>query len=491
MQNHQGTAMQISNIKNKLFYFLNAFGLLLTFFYFLNISQPTFNLFRVLPYDDWRFGMLILLALFSLAGLFSDNKIQLSSVLFAKADKLFWLWPAIQILALLSLCSAQIPYRAVNDACLLTLLFASFINLSLFAAHHRDLCEKIYQMIAFTLFAMMLSFLIATAIAYSRHQPLPFWHEHFFNIRFYDELVMPCIFLLWHSCHQGFFRNCANWLKACIYAISAFYMLAIIHDGGRAATLSIFAAVVAVTLSAGKNKKILLAPCLSLAAAFALYYSLLHFDVISSEATATLARTSSSGRSELWLYALQLFQTHPLLGIGGGAYNVLAIGDYPVAYRVLHPHHFILLWLAEWGLTGLALTVLYSAFIYALFRNRQQIPPFIFASSIAITINALLSGSFTYPHTQLLDILLLSFAFSHMLDKQPRSTQTSKLSGLTNFKPLTLVALTYIGFTQLLSAPNIVQLHSQFYTEPMKPRFWQDGRLNAPTRIIIINQSQE
>src|SRR5690606_34937631 len=127
---------------------------------------------------------------------------------------------------------------------------------------------------------------------------------------------------------------------------------------------------------------------------------------------------TATTRLWLWQSALKMFYDHPIIGIGPGNYNV-ALKDYApsrllfsektkIEKNYLHSHNVFLNILAEFGLSGLIITLAFVMYLSIALVRRFGIFPFL--PSHALLSAIFLSFCFdNFFHSQFYFVLSLTF----------------------------------------------------------------------------------
>lgn len=272
-------------------------------------------------------------------------------------------------------------------------------------------------------------------------------------------------------------------------------------DGARSALLSVGVALFLLLLFSQKKKEELLLPLVSLLVAFLLYFII---NQLLASAGHTLVRTTTSGRSALYLSSLSQFFEHPFFGVGGG--NFKAWHNHPTS----HPHSFVFKWLVEAGLVGLGFLLLFFWGAWRLFSQGRKVQGWAWAAPAMVTVNALFSGGFVYPLSQFLSFLLFSYGISLVLSsseirKSPTAPTTftapmiggtpflatAKSGGLSAFivvKALSLVAILLMIVMTAKTLPVIKKMdlaedfslearaqYREYFQLSHGPSLWQRG----------------
>ena len=138
----------------------------------------------------------------------------------------------------------------------------------------------------------------------------------------------------------------------------------------------------------------------------------------------------TSDRSYLWKLATHSIASHPWLGVGPQHFA----HEGATLYKGAHPHNFYLQIAAEWGIPALlclASVLVLSARVLARAGARlaavdlanQQILTTLIVAGTAILIDALFSGSFVMPQSQLAIALVFSIGYAWVSHQEGTASQ--------------------------------------------------------------------
>lgn len=415
-----------------------------------------------LPYDEWRlmqlpFYLLVCLLVWREPLLFPSQQRRVGIVAAMYAAALLFFFSV-------SVVSAEEKVRYLAELSTYFLLFITALYLAHALRRYPGLTEISLTGIALSATATAIWLPIASLLFFVDRELFGDWHTSFANIRFYDDMLLPCFFVLWHQ--AGWLKN-KRWL---VFALTALYALTIWADGARAILLSIGTALALTYMFRERNLKKLLIPLTGFGVAFLLYSIWI---IVFSFPTHKLARYTSSGRIELWQTAWQAWLAHPITGVGG---NQIATYNTENA-RALSPHNLVLQWLAEWGFAGILVIAGFVWLGCIIWRQRRQLPFFVFAGLIAIFVNAQLAGAPVYPHTQIMYTWVLAWACSYIIPADGVSRLSTSherayrlfLSCLAGLCLLCLIAIHHQDYYQRGGT-------SSWQTDLANPRFWQFGQ---------------
>jgi O-antigen ligase len=162
----------------------------------------------------------------------------------------------------------------------------------------------------------------------------------FANVRWFGEFAVAVIGL----CAAGFLRRDKFYLPIATAAFSLAFW-----TGSRGAIVAPFAGFLLCTLLFREFRSVrawLLLPLAALAG-LALASALDALDPMGSSGSAAIARYGSTGRFDLWQYAIREILERPWLGHGEGQFQFLHPG-----YTVVQSHNVVLQVLYTWGFVG-------------------------------------------------------------------------------------------------------------------------------------------
>ena len=402
------------------------------------------------PYDEWRLmQMAILIALTTCLPLLS--KPALSS-------------PAKWGLLVLNLSIPihTILYQPHSNLSTLLCIFVLMLNVIIFYSPYltNRLTQYALAIIAITpiLTTMWLPIETVLLVLQPDIATQTAWTGSFLNIRQYDDVVLPLIFLLL-SLKLG--------KRFTLFAIIATTLMlwGSIQNGARAFFISL-AIGISITMVLQKQWRWSTPLLSSLVIASAVFAASILF--LQQTPLKSLARSGSSGRIQIWSQALHSWMQHPLLG-----------SKIPNEYQpVLHPHNFVLQMLADYGVIGIFILGGFGLLLLKIIKNRNHMPPLLLAGTIAISCNSLFSGSMVYPQAQMANMLFIMWALSHIPSittiQAPIQTQNHKLlKTSTIIVTLLLFSLQFSNLSMWNSEsqpPDLIQSKAVF-----APFVWQYG----------------
>lgn len=184
-------------------------------------------------------------------------------------------------------------------------------------------------------------------------------------------------------------------------------------------------------------------------------------------------RTSLSGRDRIWLWAWEMAQANPWLGVGpmhfSAVYNPIAA----------HPHQVILQWAAEWGLpaTVMALALGLWGMLFGISRLRNgEIDNTSAALWLAIAgalVLAQVDGVFVMPYSEAWLAILIGLALARWsAPGQARPAQRWFLRILA--VPVVLI-VGNILINEVPTLPQDSEAHMTKHHTGWTPRFWGQG----------------
>lgn len=287
------------------------------------------------------------------------------------------------------------------------------------------------------------------------------WQMNAGNIRVYDSVVIPIIFL-------AIYLKSINYKYIyCAYPLVIFLLtLALWFDSARAALLSVSIGLVVIFIFSKQYRKMILGTGTVILFSFIVYHFTYYFynQMYGLERSLSVIRTSTSGRWELWNYVYQKWVEQPWKGLGG---NFLATTDYPLN----HLHNFYLKLIFEWGILGfIFLCWIFSQLKKVLTSNDVHIS--LKAGIYAIAFDAFFSGNLVYPASQISIVLLLSLAFSQY---KPDVQVSGKNKCLSKMVILLWFGL-YIYILGNYFLQDLLCWQCGSHADLMAPGFWYYGK---------------
>ncbi|MBU3847936.1 MAG: O-antigen ligase family protein [Candidatus Acinetobacter avistercoris] len=226
------------------------------------------------------------------------------------------------------------------------------------------------------------------------------WQMNSGSIRIYDSVIVPIFWIAVYLYEKNVY------IKKAYTIICFFIALALFVDGARSALLSLFIPLIILYFSGNNYKKIVIKSFVGFLVAFILYQCVFYYYslIYHQETALSIARYTSSYRSDIWLYMFELWKQNPFWGVGGG---YLAQVQYPYGH---HMHNAYLRLIFEWGFIGLVGLIWILNKMYSLMKSNVNIA--LKMGVLAILIDAMFSGNFIYPASQVACALFLALAFS-------------------------------------------------------------------------------
>ena len=301
------------------------------------------------------------------------------------------------------------------------------------------------------------------------------WHNSFGNIRTFNDALLPCLFILFSQVQN----LCSPPKKSFKYFVSfilILYIFSLLIDGARAVVLSSLLAVVVTFIIKRDVKSLFFFSRIFIIAGITFSLCQLFLDGFK---THELIRTSSSGRTDLWLDAFETWLHSPITGTGGNP-----ITGYSFNHSILmHPHNLYLQFMAEWGALGLAANILALLFLSYVIKNSRNVNFFLLAGVIASYINTGLSGMMIYPVSQINTCILIGVTLAQIYQAPPH-TQHSQIIYVKIPIALLIILLCNILFWHNYNNYTLLPQTSEQNESIKSPRFWQNGQT---TNLIPIS----
>ena len=256
------------------------------------------------------------------------------------------------------------------------------------------------------------------------------WQLNSGTIRIFDSYIVP---IFWFSLYL--YRKNNKIIHNFYYIICFLIGLALFFNGARSALISLIIPLLIIFFVLKEDKIIIIKTNLMLIFSFLVYFivSYTRNCLYNSNVGLGISRFTTSKRYEIWGFMYQNWKNNPVWGVGGG---FLAKEQYMYGH---HSHNLFLRLIFEWGIIGIGIVLFLFYQIYILFKSK--VDPILKMGVLAILIDAMFSGNFIYPASQVICIFFIIVTFSNMkLAKYEGSLVLSKT-----------VILCYIGlFTYLL-----------------------------------------
>lgn len=328
----------------------------------------------------------------------------------------------IGLLTILTLTSLSILHAknfllAILDSCQIIMLIVYGVILTQVHKHIEiQLLENAIAIMILTPLYVVCWVFLSYYLLWQQNIPLD-WHGLFPNIRMYDDALLPCIWLLWYS--PGFLKK----YDKTLIIISSLYLLTLWLDAARANWLSIIIGITIICIAYRPNYQQIFKPIISIVLSFIWYSFFLLFQTFVINGSAvndnalnsiiannyTVIRGDDFARWKMWVGAFYTWLENPILGIGGSNFILL---DNSISLNFGHPHNLFVQLVVEWGITGIILVFMILFMFYQLTLKRHRVPILLFGGCFSLLFNALLSGAFVYPISQILTVFFFSFTFS-------------------------------------------------------------------------------
>lgn len=287
------------------------------------------------------------------------------------------------------------------------------------------------------------------------------WQMNAGNIRIYDSVIVPIIFLV------IYLKSIDYKYISYIYPLIVFLLtLSLWFDGARAALLSVFLGLAVFFIFSKQYRKLILGTGAIILLSFTVYHFTYYFynQTNGVEKSLNVIRTSTSGRWELWAYMYQQWIEQPWKGVGG---NFLATTDYPLN----HLHNFYFKLIFEWGVLGF----IFLCWIFYQLKKvltSDDVHIALKAGICAVAVDAFFSGNLVYPASQISIFLLLGLAFSQY---KPDIQIVSKTKYLSKIVILLWFGL-YIFIVGNYFLQDLLCYQCGSHAELMAPGFWYYGK---------------
>ncbi len=369
------------------------------------------------------------------------------------------------ILTSLSVYEALDNQLALLDLCwMIALTTVCYILSDLQRIINKHNIERLLAIMSLSPLWIVLWLFIGYGLYISQQLPLA-WHGLFSNIRYFDDALLPCIFLLWYQ--PSFLRR----YTITVIGISSCYLLTLWLDASRANWLAILIGIFSSVLIYRGGYKVIKVPILSILFSFILYQMILHIQPTSI--VTTVIRNDTNVRKTMWLGSLDTWMQAPITGIGGA--NFINLNNQINLESVGHPHNLFIQLLVEWGISGVIVIFLILLGYYKLFKVHQQIPLILFAGTIALLINSLLSGAAIYPVSQMDMLLFISFVSRYCFDSNIITSYPKKFY---RFYPNWLGCF-FILIMLIMLKDSILQYGNTIEStnSSLGPRFWSNAKV--------------
>lgn len=287
------------------------------------------------------------------------------------------------------------------------------------------------------------------------------WQMNAGNIRIYNSVVVPIIFLV------IYLKSINYKYISYIYPLIVFLLtLGLWFDGARAALLSILMGLAVIFIFSKQYRKLVLGTGAVILFSFAVCNFTYYFynQIYGVYKSLNVIRTSTSGRWELWNYVYPKWVEEPWKGVGG---NFLATTNYPLN----HLHNFYLKLIFEWGILGFIFLCWISYQLKKVLTS-NDVHIALKAGICAIAVDAFFSGNLVYPASQISIVLLLGLAFSQYKSNFEVTKKTKYLSRII----ILLWFGLYIYILGNYFLQDLLCFQCGSHAELMAPGFWYYGK---------------
>lgn len=287
------------------------------------------------------------------------------------------------------------------------------------------------------------------------------WQMNAGNIRIYNSVVVPIIFLV------IYLKSINYKYISYIYPLIVFLLtLGLWFDGARAALLSILMGLAVIFIFSKQYRKLVLGTGAVILFSFAVCNFTYYFynQIYGVYKSLNIIRTSTSGRWELWNYVYPKWVEQPWKGVGG---NFLATTNYPLN----HLHNFYLKLIFEWGILGFIFLCWISYQLKKVLTS-NDVHIALKAGICAIAVDAFFSGNLVYPASQISIVLLLGLAFSQYKSNFEVTKKTKYLSRII----ILLWFGLYIYILGNYFLQDLLCFQCGSHAELMAPGFWYYGK---------------
>ena len=400
----------------------------------------------------------------------------------------------VSILLLLGTAAAFLakqPFYAFLELSLYIGLFYLFLTLGKIIKKNNHLIQPFFFII-FPVSALFYqtNFFTAFLASFIENTPLQ-WPEPFSgfsNVRFFNQYQIWSITLL--TLPLLIYPSLDNRIKIFLKIIATGWVILLFASASRGAPASaVLAMLITLFIFKDHAKPFLKLNSLILLSGFVGYLLLFKLIPVLLENQIIVGWkpieniTTSSGRAELWKYAIQYIIDNPWLGIGPMHYAY-----YPGPTHA-HPHNSLLQWASEMGIpsTLLVISLIYSglsAWIKKFYRltneNKLYAPSHLwialFCSLCSGLIYSLVSGVIVMPLSQIMMTLIAGWMLGiYFQDQQAKPVSQNQHIAFMLLAGATLITLTYTILPSLL--PRLISYQDLPYQDypTLAPRFWQIG----------------
>lgn len=406
------------------------------------------------PYDESRLLQIILAVVLVFFYLFKKEK---KEVTLDKALLFFFI--------LIALWYAVGNWFQVVDLILWLNLGLLFFILKKFDFHSEVTRNSLILLIIFALFIHF--FIPLVFYDFIVNGKLYSWQMNSSSIRILNSVIIP---IFWLSC---FFKRKNKYINILYPFICYFFGLGLLVDGARSALLSLIVPLVLLFILNQEYRKEVFKTFIWLFFAFITYqsvyyiYNLIH----GTDRSLNIARYSSSYRAEMWIFMFEEWKKNPLLGTGGG---YLAQIQYQYGH---HIHNVYLRLVFEWGILGIIALVWLGYHFMRLLKSSVDVV--LKMGVLSIAIDAMFSGNFIYPVSQVICVLFIALTFSQMKTQVATNSKyviKEKYLFLPIFILYCLLVVTHLG-------SDIICVGCGSAEGRAAPFFWEHGGSTKLERV--------
>lgn len=361
----------------------------------------------------------------------------------------------------------------------------------------------------FIIAAVNLRTTVQTNIVLQNHMPIDLF-PLFINLRFFTQYAVFTLALLpladiW--CMQKRFYE---YLRAPLFLLAGSWWALIFLNGSRGLILSF---IVSSAIGLLIFKKTLL-PWLWRQGVFIFlgfcFVLLFHISSVSKNAFTFIThivnyhQSALETRIKLYQYAFHLIKQHPLFGVGPMHFALQPPPFLIKAHSIAaHPHNVVLLIFSEWGmLAGIAISIFAILTVWRFIQSARIVKGkngdgdfMIIYASFAMSLfagllDALVSGIFVMPLSQLMFAMISGSCLALYLQANPVSFESTVLSTKQRFFynliliAVTVYSLLFVGLNVIHALPNLsvneqCVLNKNGVYSRFSPRFWAQGWINV------------
>lgn len=314
---------------------------------------------------------------------------------------------------------------------------------------------------------------------------------NFSNVRFFNHLQTWSLPLLVFGYLYFKEKLIPGFQYLLLFLISAWWMLVFASDARGTMVACFFSLLFVFLLYRKKAYQFIKTYAFTVFGGLVLY--LIFFILPSSpEAEVILTRYGTSGRIEVWLFAIQQIIVHPLVGLGPMHFSYIPLGA-----SLSTPHNLLLQSMTEWGVPAAALAagmVLYGGYRFirqSLNLTKENSSPrflnmriALIASITAVAIHSMVSGILNTPFSQLMAVIVIGWVLGEYFSQseKPLFVKRQKFSFRTGTIAVLLLANTvFIAVKVANDIPHLNERVAQYLkvkdSNKLYPRFWIQGKI--------------